>query len=257
MRVSGENTHTDRHVVPYTWHCILFPTATTTAFTQTFMSMIQANGVIQFHGVSYHSFVWTWSFSKTSTQVIPIALRARSLKSVLVAIRNNGAVGRAAAWSISHRTSGNMSQYVFSIGGVRIPQAPVMIRKTMEGLTEPYAEVVKAFSAFTNLSYSGRVSIEQYYDAGFAIAIDTEAYSQDTSLLESGMDTASQSLPIRLELTFAEDNITLARSATAASTNLDKVVRDETTFATARADIYGMVDVIYSVSSEGLMTAAD
>jgi hypothetical protein len=137
------------------------------------MSMIQANGVIQFHGVSYHSFVWTWSFSKTSTQVIPIALRARSLKSVLVAIRNNGAVGKAAAWSIGHRTSGNMSQYVFSIGGVRIPQAPVMIRKTKEGLTEAYAEVVKAFSAFTNLSYAGRVSIEQYYDAGFAIAVDT------------------------------------------------------------------------------------
>ena len=92
------------------------------AFTATFMSMIQANGLIQFHGVSYHSFVWTWSYSTTATEVIPIALRARSLKAIIMGMRNNNILSNAAAFSIGHRTSANISQYVFSIGGVRIPQ---------------------------------------------------------------------------------------------------------------------------------------
>jgi len=110
------------------------------AFTATFMSMIQANGLIQFHGVSYHSFVWTWSFSASATVVVPIALRARSLKAVLVSMRDNAIVENAAAFSIGHRSSFNLSQYVFSIGGVRIPQAPVKINASKEGLVEAYAE---------------------------------------------------------------------------------------------------------------------
>ena len=139
--------------------------------------------------MSYNSFVWTWSFSKTATEVVPIALRARSLKAILVSMRNNAQIGKADAFSISKRGSFNISQYVFSIGGVRIPQAPVKINTTKEGLVEAYAEVTKAFASFNDLAYAGRVGIEQYMDAGFAIAVDTEAYSQDTSLLESGMDT--------------------------------------------------------------------
>tara|TARA_Y100000034_G_scaffold21617_1_gene24874 strand:+ start:125 stop:256 length:132 start_codon:yes stop_codon:yes gene_type:complete len=37
-------------------------------------------------------------------------------------MRNNNILSNAAAFSIGHRTSANISQYVFSIGGVRIPQ---------------------------------------------------------------------------------------------------------------------------------------
>ena len=70
------------------------------------------------------------------------------------------------------------------------------------------------------------------------------------------MDTASQSLPVRLELTFSAGNITAVRSDTATSGQGDKVV-DVEDITTCRADIYGMVDVIYSVTSDGLMTASD
>ena len=116
--------------------------------------------------------------------------------------------------------------------------------------------MVKAFASFTDLHYSGRVGVEQYMDAAFAIAVDTEAYSADTSLLESGMDTASQSLPVRLELTFASGNITAER-ATAATDNQGNLVIDASAVSTARSDIFGMVDVIYSVTSDGLMTSSD
>ena len=226
------------------------------AFTSTFMSMIQANGLIQFHGVSYNSFVWTWTYSNSATEVIPIAMRARSLKAILVAMRDNSIISTSNAWSISRRGSFNLSQYVFSIGGVRLPQAPVSIDSTREGLTEAYAEVVKAFASFNDLQYAGRVGVGQYYDQGFAIGIDTEAYSQDSSLLESGMDTASQSLPVRLELTFKDGNIFAARASAAAAANVDKIATIASS-GTCRADIYGMVDVIYSVTSDGLMTASD
>jgi len=37
-------------------------------------------------------------------------------------MRNNNIINNSAAFSIGHRTSANLQQYVFSIGGVRIPQ---------------------------------------------------------------------------------------------------------------------------------------
>lgn len=135
-----------------------------------------------------------------------------------------------------------------------VTQAPVKINTTKEGLVEAYAEVVKAFASFTDLHYSGRVSINQYFDPAFAIAVDTEAYSADTSLLESGMDTASQSLPVRLELTFSTSNITAVRSGDGNSQTGTVV---DNANATMRADVFGMVDVIYSVTSDGLMTSSD
>ena len=68
------------------------------------------------------------------------------------------------------------------------------------------------------------------------------------------MDTASQSLPVRLELTFATSNITAVRSGDGNSQTGTVV---DNSGATMRADVYGMVDVIYSVMSDGLMTASD
>ena len=67
-------------------------------------------------------------------------------------MRNNAQVGKADAFSISKRSSFNISQYVFSIGGVRIPQAPVKIGSSMEGLVEPYSAVVKAFASFNGMA---------------------------------------------------------------------------------------------------------
>ena len=151
------------------------------------MAMVQANGLIQFHGVSFHSFIWTFTKGAAMTEVIPIALRARSLKGILCGLRLNSMINQQNSFSIGNRMNGNMSQYVWNIGSIRLPQAPVTIRATKEGMVQAYAEIVKMFSSFNSLDYCGRVELNQYFDAGFAIGVDTEAYSQDTSLLESGM----------------------------------------------------------------------
>ena len=68
------------------------------------------------------------------------------------------------------------------------------------------------------------------------------------------MDTASQSLPVRLELTFSTGNITTIRAGD--GNDQTNTVVDNTN-ATMRADVFGMVDVIYSVTSDGLMTSSD
>ena len=135
-----------------------------------------------------------------------MALRARSLKGIICGMRNNSIVNKADAFSLSRRVSANLKQYVWNIGSIRLPQAPVVLKPGAEGMVQAYAELVKMFSSFNSLDYAGRVEMDQYFDAGFALGIDTEAYSQDTSLLESGMDTSSQSLPVRLELTFGAGN---------------------------------------------------
>lgn len=199
--------------------------------------------------MSFHSFIWTWQYSGASTEIIPVALRARSLKGIICGMRNNSIVNKADAFSLSRRVSANLKQYVWNIGSIRLPQAPVVLKPGAEGMVQAYAELVKMFSSFNSLDYAGRVEMDQYFDAGFALGIDTEAYSQDTSLLESGMDTSSQSLPVRLELTFGAGN---TERSTGGNGGYAKG-RDIAAVAgsTCRADIYGMVDVIYSVTADG------
>lgn len=58
-------------------------------------------------------------------------------------MRDNAIVNNKLAYSISRRYSANLQQYVFNIGSVRLPQAPVKINYSKEGLTEAYAEVTK------------------------------------------------------------------------------------------------------------------
>ena len=222
--------------------------------------MIQANGMIQMHGVSYQNFVWTWSSGNT-TEIIPIALRVRSLKSIIVGMRKQSFINNANAFGIGRRVSNGITSYVFNIGSIRLPQAPVQINQAakQDGMTEAFAELVKVFGSLTDLSQSGRVGKMQYYDAGFALGVDCEAYSQDSSLLESGLDTASQSLPVRLELNF-ESSLTNERStsSTGFSLGAEQASRDGMTTAgvvstgndTLRADIFGIIDVIYSITAE-------
>lgn len=72
-------------------------------------------------------------------------------------MRDNAIVNDKDAYSISRRYSANISQYVFNIGSVRLPQAPVKINYSKDGLTESYAEITKAFASFNDLRYAGRV----------------------------------------------------------------------------------------------------
>ena len=64
---------------------------------------------------------------------------------------------------------------------------------------------------------------------------------------------------MRLELTFAENNIANVRTGGTNNYNPGATAGEliPTLPATTRADIFGMVDVIYSVTSDGLMTASD
>lgn len=115
--------------------------------------MIQANGLIQFHGVTFKNFIWTWNYSAGATEVIPVAIRARSLKGIITCLRNQEIVNNPLGFSISRRVSGGLSQYVWNIGSIRLPQAPVRITQNShpEGASQAYAEIVKLFSSFNSL----------------------------------------------------------------------------------------------------------
>ena len=219
--------------------------------------------------MSYNSFIWT--FSQSSQEIIPIALRARSLKTILCGLRKQSQLNNVSSFSLSRRYSNSLTSYVFNIGSVRLPQAPVTCQpsRTFQGYAEAYAEVIKAFAAFQDTNFSGRMTQCNYFDSAFMIAVDCEAYSQDSSLLESGMDTASQSLPVRLELNFnTATDASFRRTSVASNAGAvgfqvgQKIANANTVDATPtadtwRADIYGMVDVIYSITADGLMTASD
>lgn len=224
------------------------------AFQSTFMAMIAANGVIQFHGTSYHNFVYSFTApnNTTTTEVIPLPIRARSIKTIFCGMRDQAQLTNSLCYSISRRYSLNLDTYVFNIGSIRMPQAPVKVGTgNIQGVGMAYAEIVKAFSQMNNLRYCGRVDWSNYFDSAFALAVDCETYSQDSSLLESGLDTASQSLPVRLELNFSNNAISTARSSAGENTQVANFS------GSVRLDTFAAVDVIYSITADGLMTASD
>ena len=70
------------------------------------------------------------------------------------------------------------------------------------------------------------------------------------------MDTASQSLPVRLELLFQQGIWTRTAASTLNGCRIGDLQADPKG-EVCRADTFSMMDVIYSVTADGLMTSSE
>lgn len=142
----------------------------------------------------------------TQTQVsFPIPAKFSSLKNIIVATRNNAAVGANAQFPLSHCAfglgSGNSIGYQFRIGAEVLPStAPV-------SLPEMYSEALKCFGSLadiqnqpsvTNAAYSldapvavTNINTASTTESGaYLVGIDTEIYQgADKSSIFSGTNT--------------------------------------------------------------------
>lgn len=237
--------------VEYVARCVDFDES----FNRTFMDILRSQGELQFHGTTFHNFVYTQAWS-TGTHNIPIAERARSLKSLFALQRISTSTTNLYHDSLSTRERGSCTQYVFNIGGMRYPSTPIQYGiQAYTGAAEGLIELQKAFGVLTDVQFAGRMDNRDPQKIGvaavrgafdlykFAIGLDLENYPQDTDTLESGLDTLSQALPIYLEITYGSD--TNLRSASVTSGTV------------IRFDFFSMVDVIYVLTADGLMSASD
>lgn len=236
--------------VEYVSHCIDFDNT----FNSTFMSLLQGQGQLQFHGVTFHNFSYATQLNGGTT-TIPIAERARSLKALYLCFRKQDEIGNVQVDTLAERSRAGVSQYVFNIGGARFPQAPVRLftNTVVNGAVEGLMELRKSMGMFTDVQMAGRVlsgplsagvvattaAQAGYEGKKFAIGIDLENFPSDSNILESGFDTLSQALPIYAEITAANSIPNFAANT----------VYDVQTFS--------MVDVIYVLSADGLMSASD
>ena len=84
--------------------------------------------------------------------------------------------------------------------------------------------------------------------------IDLETYSQSSDILESGIDTSSLSLPINVEFVFGAD--TRAAGVGGAAGAAGTALGAGTFNGTILVNSYCLIDCIYSLDSQGLLTCA-
>jgi len=240
-----------------------------TEFEQAFGMMLQApagpgQGPVFFHGVTYRNYVY--SVSNTSQFNIPVTERARSLKALLVSIRDQATVTNKGENSISRRFMHDLTSYQFKIGSFVFPQQPVTFDSEGASATgfrvsyaEALAEALKAYSALSDLRVAPEVLMQYnsvfgsqtstWADPQAIIAIDLERFPGESGLKESGLNTAAQALAIEIDIKAnnALKKLRADNSLTPAS--------GDNFVATIRFDTFSMVDVMFRVDASGTISA--
>lgn len=196
-------------------------------FYSSFKQMIDG-GMVKFHGSNFVGNRKDYFASTSNT--ITIGSRQRSIKSIFACFRPNGR--SQSVPKTSNRTLPPLSAatdnftYVFRLGSELYPPLPITVRAN--NVAELYSEILKSFAILSSTKVD--TVIDRYNllgSAGF-IALDTEAFAQNSMKLERGLDTITNNLP------------------------MDLVVTSSVAFPTSGAsNIFLMHDVIYMLDSTG------
>ena len=128
-------------------------------------SLIQSmDALVQQKGIDMHFETYQYQPRQVGTdfnQVFSLAERSKSLKTVLIGMRNNNVVN-----SITHnsytRTRNGLSKYQFDLSGIRLPTYQVS-----DTSAETFSELVKAFGG--NVSGAG---LKNWYSTEYCLARD-------------------------------------------------------------------------------------
>ena len=154
-------------------------------------------GVYRIHGESYRAFNTTLESGVTQS-TINIPVKVSSLKTLIVCHRYSSDTTNVEKASITNRTRGDLSEYFFSIGNMRVPQKPI---KVNGGCAEAFVEVQKALHHFGSRNSAISYTAAQYIktstsdtDGSFVIMLDTEGFSGKSDVINTGMSTISQNV---------------------------------------------------------------
>lgn len=100
--------------------------------------------------------------------------------------------------SLSARQRNALTAFQIKVGGALFPAQEVQGSSTNS--SEMGAELYKAFARLADTSLGGKITRANYLSAegGFAFGLDLEAFANDSSVIESGLNVGSQGLPVEI-----------------------------------------------------------
>ena len=217
-------------------------------FANNFRTLIQSGLPINIHSVGFQNSQQNIAAGSTGENTITFSTRKRSVKSVLTALRMNSQLTNQRCDSSSALKNNACNQYSYSIGGRRIPSAPINVSGELAAIDTGslYANTLMALGHYdSNLrgtSSNVETAATKYYQiiaddlansSKSVLALDLESYGEGLS----GMNLAGQGLPLVLHANF------LAAGAFAANAGL--------------ADLFVVHDVIFTLDGvSGTLSAS-
>jgi len=220
-------------------------------FANNFRTLIQSGLPINIHSVGFQNSQQNIAAGASGMNTITFSTRKRSVKSVLCGLRINSMLTNQLCDSASCWKNNEITEYQYSIGGRRIPSAPIKVSSALDGqdLGSCYNNTLMALGHYdSNLrggSITRAVDFGQYMQliatdltesSKCFFALDLESYGEGLS----GMNLAGQGLPLVLHANFADSANTRAGRANA-----------------ILADLYVVHDVIFTLDGvSGTLSAS-
>jgi hypothetical protein len=102
-------------------------------FAQMFRSAMSSGVPVQIHSVGAQNTQQTITSTGTGEQTLIFSTRKRSVKSMITSMRLNAGITDAESNSVSGFVNCNISQYNYSIGGMRVPAQPLALSTATDG----------------------------------------------------------------------------------------------------------------------------
>lgn len=236
-------------------------------FNERFRQMLMQTGGVLLSGSTYRNHT-SQIVANAQVHNVSISERSRSIKSIFTILRQKELYQSKKYESISDRTRANVEEYQYRVGSLVYPDHKVKIGKT--NAAEAVAQAYKALGGALTDVHHGSLLTETSFVRGQGTGVDGagqpvtdaqmpiekiitsvedrgkcvfgmtfESTTQDSSMLESGLNSAAQALPIEFRAEGSR-NIT-----TRAGVNSD-----------SRCNSYVLVDAIFSFLPNGEVAAS-
>ena len=193
------------------WELVLPVLRPGAEFANNFRTLIQSGLPINIHSVGFQNSQQNVAANATGMQTITFSTRKRSVKSVLTTLRVNSQLTEIKCNSSSGFKNNNATDYQYSVGGRRIPSAPIKCDTVVAShdLGGVYNNTLMALGHFDSnlrgstsdvstagVAYMQTVGDDPTLSSKCAFALDLESYGEGLS----GMNLAGQGLPLVLHL---------------------------------------------------------
>ena len=190
-------------------------------FNNSFRQLLASGLPINWHSQSFHNVQTNVASGTTGSTTLTMATRKRSVKSVITLFRKSADLTDDNVDSVSARKSLGITEYNYTIGGLRMPSKNVVIKNTADNvdLGEVYANLVGCLSNLGNIYSATGMNRDTFIVADetgtvaskVAYALDLEAYGH--SDVQSGKNLANQGLPLVFEANLGSGNANQAATS--------------------------------------------
>jgi hypothetical protein len=226
-------------------------------FNASFRQLLSSGIPINWHSTSWHN-VQSSISSAGGSLTMTVASRKRSVKSIITMFRKNADITSVVVDSVSCRKSLAITEWNYTLGGVRMPSKNVKqagpgkltTKPAQRDIGETYSTLVQCLSNLGNIYSATCFTPDNFYladnntfgtntkNVGSRIAYGLDLESYGHSDVQSGKNLANQGLPIVFECSLPSDATNVANGSA------------------TLADVFLLYDVVYTLDGiSGTITA--